>query len=195
MSDLWYNNPSILFQDLAEFFPTNNLTNIEKVNAIARLAIYYFILITVFNFSTKWYSVSLVLLLISYSLGYYEHFETDEKKVSNCTNPTKKNPFMNFTLDDYNNDINRPASCPYDKVKNKMRKEFRKDIVQDPADLWGQNISDRQFFTMPWTTVVNNQSSLGKWLYGNSGECKNMGLNCDKNMDNRYQQSRYSMQY
>jgi hypothetical protein len=37
MTDLWYNNPSILFQDLAEFFPTNNLTNIEKVNAIARL--------------------------------------------------------------------------------------------------------------------------------------------------------------
>jgi hypothetical protein len=195
MTDLWYNNPSILFQDLAEFFPTNNLTNVEKVNAIARLAIYYFILITVFNFSTKWYSVSLVLLIISYSLGYYENFETDKKLETNCTNPTKKNPFMNFTLDDYINNINRPPSCPYDKVKNKMRKEFRKDIVQDPADLWGQNISDRQFFTMPWTTVVNNQSSLGKWLYGNSGECKNMGLNCDKNMDNRYQQSRYSLQY
>ncbi len=102
---------------------------------------------------------------------------------------------MNFTLDDFINNNDRKEACSYDKSKDKMRKEFRKDIVPDPADLWGQNISDRQFFTMAWTTVVNNQTALGKWLYGNAGECKNLGLNCDKNLDNRYQQSRYNMQY
>jgi len=195
MTDLWFNNPSILFQDFYEFYPSNDLNRIQKVNAIARLAIYYSILITVLNQNTKWYSVSVVLLIISIYLGYYENFEQVDKPTQNCTNPTKKNPFMNFTLADYMNNIDRPASCPYDKVKNKMREEFRKDIVPDPADLWGQNISDRQFFTMPWTTVVNNQTGLGKWIYGSSGECKNLGLNCDKNRDNRYHQSRYYMQY
>jgi hypothetical protein len=195
MTDLWFNNPSILFKDFNEFYPSNDLDRIQKVNAIARLAIYYSILITVLNQNTKWYSVSVVLLIISIYLGYYENFEQVDKPAQNCTNPTKKNPFMNFTLADYMNNIDRPASCPYDKVKNKMREEFRKDIVPDPADLWGQNISDRQFFTMPWTTVVNNQTGLGKWIYGSSGECKNLGLNCDKNRDNRYHQSRYYMQY
>lgn len=195
MTDLWYNNPAILFQNMNEFFPTNDLNRIEKVNAIARLAIYYLIIITVLNLNTNWYPISVVLLVISVLLGYYENFETVTTSSTNCTNPTKTNPFMNFTLADYINNVDKPSSCPYDKVKDKMRQEFRKDIVPDPADLWGQNISDRQFFTMPWTTVVNNQTDLGKWLYGKAGECKNLGLNCDKNLDNRYQQSRYNMQY
>jgi len=195
MTNLWYNNPTILFEDMNEFFPTNDLDRIQKVNALARLAIYYLILVTVLNLSTNWYSISVVLLVVSFLLGYYENFETVSSLDSNCTKPTHNNPFMNFTLADYINNTNKPASCPYDRVKDKMRKEFRKDIVPDPADLWGQNISDRQFFTMPWTTIVNNQTALGKWLYGNAGECKNLGLNCDKNLDNRYQQSRYNMQY
>lgn len=194
MSNLWYNNPQILLDDWAEFIPSNDLDNVEKINAIARFAIYYSFLIFIFKQDSKWFSVSIVLLIISYSLGYYEKFE-EIKSVGTCVKPTKKNPFMNFTLDDYINNPDRQSACSYDKSKDKMRKEFRKDIVPDPADLWGQNISDRQFFTMPWTTVVNNQTALGKWLYGNAGECKNLGLNCDKNRDNRYHHGRYYRQY
>jgi len=195
MTNLWFNDPSILLQNMTEFFPTNNLTRIEKVNSIARLAIYYAIIIALFKQDNKWYTVSIVLLIISYFLGYFENFEDVKNDTSNCTVPTKENPFMNFTLADYMNNSDRPAACPYEKVKNKMREEFRKDIVPDPADLWGQNISDRQFFTTASTTVVNNQTGLGKWLYGSAGECKNLGLNCEKNLDNRYQQSRYNMHF
>ena len=195
MTNLWFNDPSILLQDMTDFFPTNNLTRTEKVNSIARLAIYYAIIIAVFKQDNKWYTVSVVLLIISYFLGYFENFEDVKNDISNCVVPTKENPFMNFTLGDYMNNSDRPAACSYDKVKTKMREEFRKDIVPDPADLWGQNISDRQFFTTASTTVVNNQTGLGKWLYGSAGECKNLGLNCEKNLDNRYQQSRYNMHF
>jgi hypothetical protein len=194
MSNLWYNNPQILLDDWREFIPSNDLDNIEKINAIARFAIYYSILIFVFKQDSKWFSVSIVLLIISYSLGYYEKFE-ETKVERSCVKPTKKNPFMNFTLDDFINNPNRQPACRYDKSKDKMRSEFRKDIVPDPADLWGKNISDRQFFTMPWTTIVNEQTPFASWLYGKSGECKNLGLNCDKNRDNRYHQGRYYRQY
>jgi hypothetical protein len=181
---------------MLQFFPTNDLNRSEKINALARFALYYGILIIIMEQNQKWLALSIVLLIVSYCLGYYENFEqTEQKKENICTKPTKTNPFMNFTVGDYMKDVNRPGACSYDKVKDKMREEFRKDIVPDPADLWGTNISDRQFFTMPWTTVVNNQSGFAKWLYGNSGECKNLGLNCDKNRDNRYHQSRYYMQY
>jgi hypothetical protein len=190
MSNLWYNNPQILLDDWLEFFPTNNLSRYEKINAIARFSIYYAILIFVFKQDSKWFSISVVLLMISYYLGYYEDFE-EVKKDNDCVKPTQKNPFMNFTLDDYINNPNRKEACSYEKSKDDIRNEFRKDIVQDPNDLWGQNISDRQFFTMPWTTIVNDQTGLGNWLYGKAGECKNLGLNCDKNRDNRYHHSRY----
>ena len=194
MSALWYNNPKILLDDWHQFFPNNNLSRDQKINAIARFAIFYSLLVLIFKQDTKWLSISVVLLIISYCLGYYETFEQDNKNPS-CVKPSKNNPFMNFTMGDYINNVDRLPACDYDDVKEEMRNEFRKDIVPDPADLWGTNISDRNFFTMPWTQVVNDQSGFANWLYGNSGTCKNEGIGCDKNRDNRYHQSRYYMQY
>jgi hypothetical protein len=194
MSKLWYNNPKILFDDMHEFFPNNNLTREQKINAIARFSLYYSVLVIVFQQDTKWLSISVLLIIVSYSLGYYENFE-DIKKNDYCTQPTKNNPFMNFTIADLTDNPNRPAACPYDNVKESIKEEFSKSVLPDPADLWGKNISQRNFFTMPWTTATNDQTALAKWLYGNSGECKNLGKNCDKNRDNRYHQSRYYINY
>jgi hypothetical protein len=167
------------------------LTREQKINAIARFAILYSLLVLVFKQDTKWLSISVVLLIVSYCLAYYENFE-QTNKLPSCVRPTKNNPFMNYTFAD---DVDRLSACDYDDVKEEMRSEFRKDIVPDPADLWGTNISDRNFFTMPWTQIVNDQSGFANWLYGNSGLCKNEGIGCDKNRDNRYHHSRYYMQY
>ena len=191
MSELWYNNPLILLNDWSQFFPNNNLTKEQKINAIARFAIFYSILILIFNQDKKWLSISIVLLIISFSLGVYENFE-QVNKLPTCVKPTKNNPFMNYIIGD---DIERESACEYEDVKDEMRNEFKKGIIPDPADLWGTNISDRNFFTMPWTRIVNNQTDFANWLYGNSGTCKNEGIYCDKNRDNRYHQSRYYRQY
>lgn len=197
---LWFNEPKVLISNLSQFFPTSKLTKVEKVNALARFGIYYGIIIIVLQKDVRWLSLTFILLIVSYILGYYEKFETvklNSKDNSNesCVMPTQKNPFMNFTLDDMINNNDRNEACNYDDVKEEMRKEFKKDIVPDPADLWGTKISDRQFFTMPWTKVINDQTGFANWLYEDSGECKNLGLNCDKNRDNRYHQSRYYRQY
>jgi len=197
---LWFNNPQVLITNVHQFFPTSNLTKTENINALARFGIYYGIVIILLQKDVRWLSLSLVIIAISYMLGYYEKFESNNLNhidLSNdrCVMPTQKNPFMNFTMDDMINNINRNEACNYEDVKEDIRKEFKKDIVPDPADLWGTKISDRQFFTMPWTKVINDQSGFANWLYGNSGECKNLGKNCDKNRDNRYHQSRYYRQY
>jgi hypothetical protein len=194
MSKLWYNNPKVLMENMQEFFPTNDLTREQKINAIARFSLYYTILVIVFQQDTKWLSISVLLLVISFCLGYYEKFE-EIKKTDYCTKPTKNNPFMNFTIADLTDNPNRPPACPYDDVKDDIKNEFSKSVLTDPADLWGKDISQRNFFTMPWTTATNDQTGLAQWLYGNSGECKNLGKNCDKNRDNRYHQSRYYINY
>ena len=90
MSNLWYNNPSILMEDLRIFVPTNDLSREDKINAIARFAIYYTFLILLFGLDNKWLSVSVILLIISYCLGYYENFEEVKKTTGNCVMPTKK---------------------------------------------------------------------------------------------------------
>jgi len=45
MTTLWYNDPQILLSDWYQFFPTNSLTREQKVNSIARFAIFYLMLI------------------------------------------------------------------------------------------------------------------------------------------------------
>ena len=84
-----------LLSDLHQFFPTNSLTREQKVNSIARFAIFYSILIIIFNQDLKWLSISILLLIISFCLGYSENFE-QINKVSTCVRPTKNNPFMNW---------------------------------------------------------------------------------------------------
>ena len=42
---LWYKNPIVLISNMDEFFPTNDLSKINKINAIVRFASYYSIII------------------------------------------------------------------------------------------------------------------------------------------------------
>ena len=60
MTELWYNNLSVLFENANQFFPSNNLTTNQKVNAIARLSIYYSIIIsTILIFSAIVYYLNI----------------------------------------------------------------------------------------------------------------------------------------
>jgi hypothetical protein len=114
MNTLWYNNPQILLSEWYQFFPNNSLSREQKINAIARFAIYYLILIIIFNQNLKWLSISIILLIISFCLGYSENFE-QINKVSMCVKPTKNNPFMNYMISD---DVNRESACEYDDIKD-----------------------------------------------------------------------------
>ena len=56
---------------------------------------------------------------------------------------------------------------------------------QDVDDLFGRYNSQRQFYTMPSTTVPNDQKSFAEWLYKTPETCKENSL-CLKYEDNRY---------
>ena len=192
MTDLWYRNPKILLEKYDQFFPNKNLNRIEKINSLARFAIYYGILLVLFGQDTKWLSISIVIITISLFLGSTENFvsvgnKEDEK---NCTKPTKQNPFMNYTLGDLIEKSDRPKACKYEDSKDEMRKEFRSHIYSDSSDIWGKFISDRNFYTMPNTEIVNDQKGFAKWCFGNSGKCKTTGKNCLKIRDPTYHRGR-----
>jgi hypothetical protein len=192
MTDLWYNNPSILLKNMDQFFPHKDLTRHDMINAIARFAIYYSILIIIFNDDMKWLSISVIILIISLFLGTSETFKSVDDTVDGrkCTMPTKENPFMNYTVGDLITSPIRPPACRYDDVKTKMRRDFRSKLHSDANDMWGTNISDRNFYTMPNTAIVNDQMGFAKSLLGISGQCKTYGENCLKVEDIMYHTAR-----
>jgi hypothetical protein len=104
----------------------------------------------------------------------------DDIKDGTCTKPTVDNPFMNVTMKDYMNFdekgyvINRPSACdPRDQeIKKMMDKTFSNNLYRDVSDVFGKNNSQRNYFTMPSTTIPNKQDEFARWLYLSPKTCK-----------------------
>ena len=94
------------------------------------------------------------------------------------TKPTPRNPFMNVLVDEVKYNPNRPEAAPIDgkEVKQTLDDFFRVNWYSDPTDVFGKNQSQRQFITMPSTTIPNDRESYQNWLYKIPGKtCKEGG--------------------
>ena len=113
---------------------------------------------------------------------------------TNCTVPTVANPFMNFTMADYmtydnkGSIVDRTAACDASdpNIKAQMDKGFNNNLFKDVNDLFGKGNSQRQFFTMPWTNIVNDQENYANYLYNSPMTCKENQENCLQYEDIRY---------
>ena len=105
---------------------------------------------------------------------FIEGLSNDEE----CTLPTLDNPFMNVTMKDMLNidpkNPGRPKACDTTnpEVKKKMDEMFNHNLFKDVNDVFGKMNSQRQFYTMPNTTIPNAQDDFAKWLYLNPKTCK-----------------------
>ncbi len=94
------------------------------------------------------------------------------------TLPTARNPFMNVLIDEIKYNPSRPvaASVMDPSVKVTLDDFFRTEFNADPTDVFGRSQSQRQFVTMPSTSIPNDQGSYQNWLYKIPGKtCKEGG--------------------
>lgn len=116
--------------------------------------------------------------------NFTNHDEMLQEKV--CVMPTNDNPFMNVSLSDYKTMPNRDVcddilDNPY--VKQDIEDKFSHGLYQDVGDVWGKNNSQRQFYTMPSTTIPNKQKEFALWLYNRGPTCKEgNGYQCFANI-------------
>lgn len=83
------------------------------------------------------------------------------------TRPKPTNPFMNVLLDEIKYNPTRPAAAPVDgkDVQDSLDDFFRVQWTSDPTDVFGKSQSQREFYTMPSTSIPNDQESYQNWLY------------------------------
>ncbi len=83
------------------------------------------------------------------------------------TFPTLKNPFMNVLNDEITYNPERAAAAPADApmVKQALDDFFRTNFYNDPTDVFGKAQDQRQFYTMPSTSIPNDRASYQNWLY------------------------------
>lgn len=94
------------------------------------------------------------------------------------TLPTARNPFMNVLLDEIKYNPTRPVATSVldPSVKVTLDDFFRTEFTADPTDVFGRSQSQRQFVTMPSTSIPNDRESYQNWLYKIPGKtCKEGG--------------------
>lgn len=103
-----------------------------------------------------------------------------------CNLPTNDNPFMNLNTYDLSNGEKSKACKTYNNqgIKNIVENKFNNDLYLDSNDLFNRRNSQRQFYTMPNTSVPNRQDDFKDFLYGEMGTtCKEgNGEKCFKNI-------------
>jgi hypothetical protein len=103
---------------------------------------------------------------------------------NNNIKPSVENPFMNINLITDNKDKEAPLqSWNNDKLQKEIEDKFGYNLYRDVGDLYGKNNSQREFYTMPSTTIPNNQTSFAKWCYGVGPTCKESAIYCSPEMD------------
>jgi len=182
---IWFKEPRIIFNRnrLTEFFPNPSMKLAERLNALVRLGIYLSVLLTSYTMDYNYLYIAIITMIGTYFMYNYKSVEEKkihEKFISNYpVAPTVNNPFMNANL--ITDDRRRPpAKLSYNdkQVRETIEDKFNHNLYRDVADLYGKNNSQRQFYTMPATTIPNNQTAFAKWLYNTGTTCKEEGIKC-----------------
>jgi len=235
MNTFWLNDLSVLFNKnhFFEIIPFTNLKFNDKLNAIFRLSIYYFIVIALIKKNIKNIIIPIFIGIITIMLyNYYKklnNLETNnngnnnvnnnvninnnvnnngnnngnngnnmngelvsdnnlymnDSGVPGCKMPTKDNPFMNPTLLDYSIG-NLQQSCPsYNNniIKDLEKINFNDGLYRDPFDIYDKKHSQREFYSNPIKSIMNDQGAFANWCYGRPPTCKEgNGIQCAANL-------------
>lgn len=190
----WSEQPSVLANRdrVIEFVPTSDMTWNERLNALTRFGIYTGLLLMMY-LGKSWpgyialAALGFTLLIWRYSPKTVrphrnnptEHPTTESPNPfippnqPECIAPTRNNPFMNVLQNEYIDNPTRPPACPVEEVKDQIEDHFNYNLYKDVGEaIWDRNNSQREWFTMPYTTIPNDQGSFANWLYKTGPVCK-----------------------
>lgn len=196
----WGDDWSVLFDSnrAIEFFPTKDMAESEKLNALSRFFIYLGVLLFLIYHNYMVLFIPIVALIILWIIDHnaqIQHFEdlghlhdqikqklnidpkTPIKIATNgdiCQMPTPTNPFGNVLLTDYTNNPHRPPACQQSdpETRDLTNRYFNYNLYMNLDDVWEKCNSQRQYVTQPSTTIPNDRDSFMKWCWKTTYVCK-----------------------
>jgi hypothetical protein len=182
---------------MINFLPLINMSFKDKLLAIVNLIIF---LSLVFSLIFKNFIFILLGIILLIFIFYIYLFDEEVKINTNetlsnrslafydnkiCVKPSIDNPFMNPSIIDYKNSNNNIKACPFDNktISDNINNFFKEKVYKDVNDIYQRNFSERQFYTVPSTTIPNDRQSYEKWLYFRDKTCKEYnGIKCYNNI-------------
>ena len=193
---IWYDNPIAFFSDpskITKFIPDKDMSLTEQLNASFRFALYFSLAVWLIrrDINVLYFAIFAGLMTIllykfdkqgkSQKASILEKMDLGSDRVKGiCVKPTVNNPFMNVGYTDYKDFPNRPQACNVmnKPVKKMIKKYFDTNLNRSEDDIFHKSASDRQFYTMPSTTIPNDQGSFADWCYKPKKTCKEDSIQC-----------------
>lgn len=92
--------------------------------------------------------------------------------------PTKDNPFMNPSVNDFNSEnIIVPSNSDDKDIQQDIELKYNDDIYKDIHDVFNKKNSQRQFFTVAHN-IPNDQEGFARWCYKFPPTCKTTNNRC-----------------
>jgi hypothetical protein len=195
MEPFWYDDFTVLYKTeyLPRFFPSNEMSMSEKLNACVRFTFYFAVLMFLYKGSSS----TLYLPILALGITYYIWQQQPQDKIRfneafngsaviNKLSPTYNNPFMNpnlVVLDPktflpksekmVKFDVNHHIDTNQDiAIKEAVEDKFTARLYQGVSDVFNNENSQRQFYHVPSRTYPNDQTSFAKWCWGVDKTCK-----------------------
>ncbi len=103
---------------------------------------------------------------VSDPFANYTPDEIKDYKKNTSRKPTPDNPVMNLNALDWGK-VNIPEASNADDedIKDDIKVNFNHELFRDVDEVFDKANSQRQFYTMPNTSIPNNQTEFAEWLY------------------------------
>ena len=192
---IWYKDPKRVFLSpdrMLVILPDTSMTLQEQLNSVMRFGIYLGVLTILYDRSVV--SATYIIGIIAVVTAVLEYHDSrvdrdikDRRETLNvqpdrltgklCVRPTADNPLMNVLVSDYGLFPTRPAACDVTdaSVAKEVRRISRHNVYRDVDDIYGRKAeAELPYYTMPSTTIPNEQTEFANWLYreGSPGVCR-----------------------
>ena len=162
--NFWLNDPMILIKknNWYKIFPSKRMSTTEILNALTRFFICVMILYLIFAGQSQCIYIPIIAILVIIILYYVQ--KSEKPVIKNVGNEE------NFIVDTKKSDHNPHMNITMAK------------LIGDQTPVHMQ----RQFYTMPSTTIPNDQTGFAKFLYQLPTTCKEDSAQCLRYEDVRY---------
>ncbi len=186
----WAQDPYALFRTdrLASILPRPGAPLAEQLNAVMRFALYYGLLLLVFQRSASAAYLPLLVAGVTFLVWRADQqrdaalaermqalaLEPDRVTGELRVRPTRDNPFMNVLVSDYERFPTRPSAADITDpdVAARAERSFDHDLYRDQSDVWNRVTSSRNWYTVPSTRVPNDQRGFAEWCFKTGPTCK-----------------------
>lgn len=193
MTNFWLNDLTVLINrnNLFKIIPYSNLNLNEKLNSIFRLSIYFTLIMIIIKKDYKYlgivFIVGLLTIIInrnSVNLNIENNNNNNNSlnitdsnlhsEAEGCKLPTQRNPFMNPTFKDYEDGNLMKACNSYDNsvIRNMENEYFNYGLYRDQNDVFNKSNSQREFYTMPVNSIINDSIKFAEWCYKTPPTCR-----------------------